>query len=683
MNTRRSAHVASIVLIISSLSFGGGAAGGGANSTPTNDSVSSVATYANTGSPLGIEPNGIAYYASEQPFLNIMKTGSWVTSAGSTYDTDEETLLQLDADGYPTSMLGPGGSPVTFTMIQTPLLVDLPSPYYPAGNYVVLYDGTGTLAYNFATLVSHSPGRDVINLIANRGGFFLQIKATDPDHTGDFIRNIRIVYAPNEALLDSGEIFNPTFISRIQPFRLLRFMAWMHTNNSTQSTWAGRPTPSNALWSTKGVPVEVMVSLLNKVHADGWFNMPAMATDDYSTRFATYVHNNLNANQKVYVEYSNETWYSKFSQSSYVTSQGEAAFPSHSGPYEANRNYYGMRTAQTCQDWTRAWGADANRVICALATEARDVANTQVALNCSLWSGGPCGKNYRIGAVAIAPYFGYTVPDSWTSDPDGGLTRLFQEINQGGADPNWAGGYPTGMIQQAIDWTTAQKANANFYGLDLVAYEGGQTLVDSNDATTTVLYEAANRDSRMGTAYTTYLYKWKQAGGGLFSDFADIGASTKFGSWGALENVLATSSPKYDALLNFITNNPCWWSGCTPTGLADTIAPFVYITAPTAGSAVSGPSVSPNAIASDNVAVANVQFKVDGVNLGSPIAAAPYTATWNSTGVADGVHTLSAVATDRSGNSAIASVTVTVNNAPPTADTAPRHAPRSLEHPSR
>ncbi len=572
MNTRCSAHAISIVLIISALAFGGVAEGegGGANSTPGSADVlaSPIATYANTGSPLGIELNGIAYYSSEQPFLNIMKTGSWVTSASSRYDTGEENLLQLDADGYPTSMLGPGGSPVTFTMVQTPLLLDLPSPYYSAGNYVVLYDGTGTLAYNFATLVSHSPGRDVIDLTANREGFFLQIKATDPEHTGDYIRNIRIVYAADEALLDAGEIFNPAFISRIQPFRLLRFMVWMRTNNSVQSAWAGRPAPSNALWSTKGVPVEIMVSLLNKVHADGWFNMPAMATDDYIARFATYVHNHLNPDQKVYVEYSNETWYDRFSQSSYVTSQGKAAFPDSSSPTQANRNYYGMRTAQMCRSWKDAWGTDANRVICALATEARDVANTQVALNCSLWPSGPCGKNYGIGAVAIAPYFGYPVPDSWTRDPDGGLARLFQEINQGGADPDWSGGYPTGMIGQAIDWTIAQKANATSYGLDLIAYEGGQTLVDPNDAITTALYQAANQDSRMGTAYTTYLYKWKQAGGGLFSNFADVGKSTKFGSWGALENVLINSSPKYDALLNFIANNPCWWKGCTPIGLS-------------------------------------------------------------------------------------------------------------------
>ena len=33
-----------------------------------------------------------------------------------------------------------------------------------------------------------------------------------------------------------------------------------------------------------------MVALCNKINADGWFNMPTLATDDYVTQFATLVH---------------------------------------------------------------------------------------------------------------------------------------------------------------------------------------------------------------------------------------------------------------------------------------------------------------------------------------------------------------------------------------------------------
>src|SRR5215475_11550771 len=77
-----------------------------------------------------------------------------------------------------------------------------------------------------------------------------------------------------------------------------------------------------------------------------------------------------------------------------------------------------------------------------------------------------------------------------------------------------------------------------------------------------IVYPARERGVHMGTAVATYLRKWRSAGGNLHSYFADIGTYTKWGSWGALENVMNTSSPKYGALMSFSANNPCWWNGC-------------------------------------------------------------------------------------------------------------------------
>nr|MBI4156190.1 hypothetical protein [Candidatus Woesearchaeota archaeon] len=69
------------------------------------------------------------------------------------------------------------------------------------------------------------------------------------------------------------------------------------------------------------------------------------------------------------------------------------------------------------------------------------------------------------------------------------------------------------------------------------------------------------------------------------------------------------------------------------------------------------------AAASDNVAVANVQFKLDGSNLGTLDTTSPYSITWDTTLTSNGQHVLTAVATDTSGNTATStSVTVTVNN---------------------
>ena len=100
----------------------------------------------------------------------------------------------------------------------------------------------------------------------------------------------------------------------------------------------------------------------------------------------------------------------------------------------------------------------------------------------------------------------------------------------------------------------------------------------------------------------------------------------------------------------------------TGISTADTLPPTVAITSPTNGVTVSG-AVNVTAAATDNVAVASVQFQLDGANLGAPITTAPYTDSWNTAGAANGGHTLTAVAVDTSGNKATsAPVTVTVNN---------------------
>src|SRR5262249_25439186 len=95
---------------------------------------------------------------------------------------------------------------------------------------------------------------------------------------------------------------------------------------------------------------------------------------------------------------------------------------------------------------------------------------------------------------------------------------------------------------------------------------------------------------------------------------------------------------------------------------ADTTAPTVSLTSPTAGATVSG-TITVSANASDNVGVVGVQFKLDGANLGAEDTASPYTVSWNTTGVANGSHTLTAVARDAAGNvTTAAAVPVTVNN---------------------
>jgi peptidoglycan hydrolase-like protein with peptidoglycan-binding domain len=103
----------------------------------------------------------------------------------------------------------------------------------------------------------------------------------------------------------------------------------------------------------------------------------------------------------------------------------------------------------------------------------------------------------------------------------------------------------------------------------------------------------------------------------------------------------------------------------------DTTLPAVSITSPLNGTTISN-TVTLSASASDNVGVVGVQFKLDGANLGSELTTAPYSGSWNTNGVSNGSHTLTAVARDAAGNTRTSSpVTITVANTAPSAPTTP------------
>jgi hypothetical protein len=103
---------------------------------------------------------------------------------------------------------------------------------------------------------------------------------------------------------------------------------------------------------------------------------------------------------------------------------------------------------------------------------------------------------------------------------------------------------------------------------------------------------------------------------------------------------------------------------CPPS--SDTTRPTVRITSPASGATVSG-TITVTADASDNVGVAGVQFKYNGIDFDAEDTSAPYTATANTNNVPDGTYSLTAVARDAAGNRATSDpVTVRVaNTAPP------------------
>ncbi len=86
-------------------------------------------------------------------------------------------------------------------------------------------------------------------------------------------------------------------------------------------------------------------------------------------------------------------------------------------------------------------------------------------------------------------------------------------------------------------------------------------------------------------------------------------------------------------------------------GSTDTVAPTVAITAPINDSTVTG-TITISATASDDKAVAGVQFQVDGVSFGSEDQTLPYSVSWDTAAALAGTHRINAIARDTAGNTA-------------------------------
>jgi len=517
---------------------------------------------------VGTNLNGIADWSTQQPFIDAFKSArSWITQCQSGepecksgWSTDEFDQLDLDPNGWVKSLPAPADPP-EYTRVSTLLFRDLIGQY-PGGRYVVLYTGEGTLEYGFDARKDEATskrGRDVITVTPSDAGIQLTITATDPRKTGSYIRNIQVIPEQYEQTYRT-QVFNPVFLERIRKFRTFRFMDWMQTNGSEQGNWDTRAKVTDATYATgKGVPLEVMLDLANRLGIDPWFNMPHKASDAYMTNFAKLVRDRLKANRKVYVEYSNEVWNWQFPQAHFALQQGKSRWSTEGDVFA---QWYGLRTAQMSDIWKRVFGQQRSRVVSVMATQTAWRGLENSVLDCPLWvdeGNQPCYQ-HSIDALAIAGYFSgmlgqeanQATVEAWSNEGEAGYKKAIAQLDQGNLIPSKD--YDD-SIKGVTDWFRYYQNVARSRGLQLVAYEGGQHLVSSNNPKLSEFFINLNRRPEMTDLYTKLLEAWKQAGGTLFMNFSDIGRPSKWGSWGALEYVSQARSPKYDALINFIDRN--------------------------------------------------------------------------------------------------------------------------------
>ena len=160
----------------------------------------------------------------------------------------------------------------------------------------------------------------------------------------------------------------------------------------------------------------------------------------------------------------------------------------------------------------------------------------------------PLANDYGVALAAGGVGSGATTTFCFTNATSAGsvTAQWYQNFFLG-----YVGTSGNGWMAQAIDWWVANAATAATYHVGLVAYESGEQYVPGNNATYETWFYAAMRDARMGTAYTTYYTAMRAQSSGVFVVFEDIGAFSQFGMYGVLENVTATTSPRYSAVANF------------------------------------------------------------------------------------------------------------------------------------
>ncbi len=411
---------------------------------------------------------------------------------------------------------------------------------YPDGMYQLSYQGTGTVAFSgigqlvgpITTVNGVSTG--TVQISHSFGTNFLFLTLTGVSSTAT-ISNFHL-YAPGYGT-DPTQVFTNQFLQTIKPFTTLRFVDWMQTINSTVTNWSDRTPPTSFLATgPSGVPYEDMIALANAAQKNMWISIPALATSSYVQDLAQLIQANLDPNLQVYVEYSNETWNTAFTEYSQVLAAANAnplvTATSNLGKVAEQSAYIEIQDSQI---FKTAFGTSSAQVVPVFAGFADGSYYQQAALQ---WVQSTYGSpsNY-FADLAIAPYL--YLPNG-VDTPGMTLNQLFAGLNQ-----NLTTTYVTSLQTNV--------ALASSYGLQVVAYEGGQSMYSPGGLNYAVK-EQAQSDPRMFQLYVAMIEDWNQYVGAsnLFLDYNLSGPDSNYGFWGLLPSVASVGSQKYDALISMM-----------------------------------------------------------------------------------------------------------------------------------
>jgi len=259
---------------------------------------------------LGTNLGEVSYYQGSVPFNDLVRqAGDWIAQ-GEGRGWGEGEPLALRRDGWPARLSA--GQYGTLPLAELS---------YPSGRYRVSWRGSGR--FTIAGKVFSGPNGSGFVELDGSGIALLDLRATRP---ADPLRAIQVV-VPGAT---SANGFRARYLNSLAPYSTLRFMDWQRTNATYEQTnrrftCANRSRPGYYSEGTrKGVSVETMVTLANRLKADPWFTIPHDATDGWLRCQARVVAQRLRRGLTPRYEFSNETWNPTFLQFRELTAAGEA-----------------------------------------------------------------------------------------------------------------------------------------------------------------------------------------------------------------------------------------------------------------------------------------------------------------------------------------------------------------------
>ena len=549
---------------------------------------------------------GVNYFNTDWAFANAFKRagqsngpdpeGNWKTNG--TYP-----MPGFNSSGYPKSALQTGQH------LSTLIYRDA-NGKYPSGTWKLRWGGNAELEIrhagknasggNVSTAAKDDDGAVDLAVAAGtqQQGFEIRILKNDPNNP---VKNIEF-WMPGQ----QGKTFHPTFKDRLKPFGVLRMMNWGQTNNSPIKSWADRPLPSDATWTTDpqddvspGVPYEIMVQLANETDSDLWITVPhetvdgkLSTADDYIKKLARLIrygawangdpafnanpnvtYKPLKANLNVWIEYSNETWnfVNGFQQqNAYVKKIAKDNGLTNSAGNGIGAKGHGLLSRDLFETMEEELGR--SRIVRVVAGQLGDDNVLRQAVD-QLPS-----RSSKGGAdvLATTTYFGKNLPPNSGIEHDMVQSYVNSALNFSNANDTLSSAEKTtafDLIDDATDYTVQRQQEqadvADDYGVPLVAYEGNQHLDENSlvpkvggasgiHPNLDVVLADLTRDNRMYWSYRRSLDLWKNAvGGETIAPFSYVAKWTGSGQWGHLEyqDQPTSQATLFRALTDWIDDN--------------------------------------------------------------------------------------------------------------------------------